>query len=1485
MGRKMLTIVLVSVLLLSGWGTPLFAEDGSGDDPEWNNRPEVFQVNREPAHATLMPYRDVRSALRGEPEKSPRYRSLNGKWHFKWSKNPAERPVEFYKEDYDVSKWDKITVPSNWQLEGYDYPIYTNITYPWTGYEQPQPPRAPTVYNPVGSYRRTFTVPGDWKGDEVFLSFQGVESAFYVWINGKKVGYAEDSYTPDEFRITDYLKPGVNTLAVEVYRWSDGSWLEDQDFTRLSGIFRDVYLYSTPKVHMRDFRVRTDLDEQYRDATLNLRVKVKNYGEQTAEGYVVEAQLYDADKKPVLKQPVTMEVDRLTGGGEVAVEQDRFVENPLKWSAEDPNLYTLVLSLKDDKGKLIETESTRIGFREFEIKGGQMLINGKPIVFKGVNRHEHDPDRGRAITEERMIQDIKLMKKFNINAVRTSHYPNHPKWYELADEYGLYLIDEANIESHGARSTLPASDPRWTANVLDRVQSMVERDKNHPSVLIWSLGNEAGSGDNFRIMAEWIRKTDPTRLIHYEGDNRWTDVESRMYARVESVEEYGKSGNPKPFILCEYAHAMGNSVGNLYQYWDVIEKYPNLQGAFIWDWVEQTLRWPTPKKITVYDDSPNHLAGRLFGKLVDGAEGKGIAGYVTLPNDPALNVTGNQLTLEAWVKPEPTATHSPFVTKGDTQYALKQNGDRLEFFVYDSQQQWVTASAPIPEDWTGKWHHVAGVYDGRSLKLYVDGELKAERAYSSEIAANHFPVNIGRNAENDRLTRAHIDRVRIYKRALSEAEIRDANRRPDAGTVLWLDFEKYDEASYGQKEYFAYGGDWGDYPNDGNFMANGLVSADRTLQPEIWEVKQVYQNIDMRAVDAAKGRIAIENEYLFTNLNQFEATWTLKEDDRVLQKGTLGRLDIAPGETKTIDIPIKKPRLKPGAEYWLNIRFTLAENTSWAEKGHEVAKAQFRMPFVSPEAPALELGKMPPIDVDEEGSRVKVTGKDFGIVFDKGKGTISSFKHRGKELFKAGPMPDFWRAPNDNDKGNGMPERTGIWRHAGRDMKVDRVSVREIGNKAVKIEVHATLPTTRPSRYQVTYTVYGSGDVVVTSTLVPGQGLPEIPAVGMEMIIPGEYEHLTWYGRGPQENYWDRNTGADVGVYRGTVDEQFFPYVEPQETGNKTDVRWAALTNRKGDGLMVSGLPLFELNALHYTEDDLESVKHPYELTKLDDIVLNVNYRQMGVGGDDSWGARPHPEFTLYADRPYSYSFRLRPITRHMSPMEMSKRTVATHALKEIRIDGKPLNGFQPGVTEYEVKLLEGVADRIPTVEAVPVNERVKIEITQAEKLPGRAVIRATSPDGLLNETYAVDFKVVPQLYLSDLEWRSATIGWGSIQRDRSVDSNPLRLLGDDGEVTFEKGIGTHAHSEIVYDLEGKGYRRFESYVGVDREVGGSGSVVFQVWLDGEKAFDSGKMTRETKAKFLSIDLTGKKEMKLVVTDAGDGNGWDHADWADAKFK
>ena len=1036
-------MLLVLLLLLAAGAAPAFVAN------DWEN-PEIIGKNKEPAHATLMVYPDAASAQKGEREASPFFRSLNGTWQFHWVRRPEDRPRRFYEPGFDDRCWDEIPVPSNWQMLGYGYPHYTNIVYPF----KKDPPRIRHEHNPVGSYRRRFTVPAEWKGRQVFLHFDGVESAMYVWVNGREVGYSQGSRTPAEFNITKYLKPGENLLAVEVYRFSDGSYLEDQDFWRLSGIFRDVYLFSTPGLHVRDFWVRTPLDERYRDATLKLNVKLRNYTGKEASG-AVEAALLDAEGGTV----VTLEAQqaRVGPGAEVSLDFEARIQNPRKWTAETPYLYRLLITLKDAGGRVLEVIPADVGFRQVEIKGGQLLLNGKAIYFKGVNRHEHDPDLGHVPTTEMMIRDIKLMKRHNINAVRTSHYPHTPEWYALCDRYGLYLIDEANIESHGMGyrpdQTL-ANKPEWRKAHLDRIESMVERDKNHPSVIIWSMGNEAGDGTNFVAASEWIHRRDPTRPVHYEraGTRPHVDIVSWMYASIRRIVAYAEKNPDRPLILCEYAHAMGNSVGNLQDYWDAFEKYPALQGGFIWDWVDQGLR------------------------------------HETGPGD----------------------------------------------------------------------------------------------------------------------------------------------------------------------EFWAYGGDFGDKPNDGNFCINGLVQPDRKPNPHLNEVKKVYQYIKVFPEDLAAGKIRVRNKYDFISLEFVEGSWEITEDGVKIQEGKLPRLAIGPGEEQVLTLPIEKPELKPGAEYFLTVRFALAKDEPWALKGHVVAWDQLQMPWKAPEAPAADVAGMPEVEVSETEGAVTVKGPEFSVRIGKKSGAIEAYTFRGKKLLTRPLEPNFWRAPIDNDIGNRAPQRLSVWRTAGPGREVKRVEVERVRPQVVRVVAEAILPA-GGSEYRTTYTIYGSGDVVVQADFTPHGPLPELPRFGMQAGIPAEFTRMTWFGRGPHESYWDRLTSVAVGRWSGPSDEQWHLYVRPQETGNKTDVRWAAFTNEEGEGLLAVGMPLLYVSVWPFTMEQLERAEHTYELGRSRDLTLNLDYKQTGVGGDNSWGARPHPEYTLYA-KPYGYRFRLRPLRgKQDDPNALSK--------------------------------------------------------------------------------------------------------------------------------------------------------------------------------------------------------------------------------------
>ena len=1016
--------------------------------PDWED-PVVFSRNAEPPHTTYTPYGSVEDAVRGEPARSPFRISLDGPWKFLWVPKPADAPPDFFKDDHDVSGWIDFPVPANWEFKGYGQPIYLDEAMPFIG----NPPRVPRDNNPVGSYRRTFTVPDAWKGRQVFLSFGGVNSAFTVWVNGRDVGYSEDSKTPTEFNITGFLHPGENTLALRVYRYSDGSWLEAQDMWRISGIERSVHMFSTPEVMIRDFQAIASLDEAYKDGRFRVRAGVRSYRRDEARGYGLSVDLLGPDGAPVFKPPLTCAVSVETGS-EMECALESLVAAPLQWTAETPSLYTLVLSLKDGAGKVVEAVSCRTGFRNVEIRDGRLLVNGVPIRVKGVNRHEHDPRNAKVVTEELMREDIRLMKSFNINAVRTSHYPNVPRWYELCDQYGPYVVDEANIESHGVSfdpdKTL-ANKPEWRAAHLDRTRRMVERDKNHPSIIIWSLGNEAGDGVNFQATYAWIKGRDATRPVQYEGAklNPHTDIFCPMYARIPRLEEYARVQQDRPLIMCEYAHAMGNSVGNLQDYWDVILAHPQLQGGFIWDWVDQ-------------------------------------------------------------------------------------------------------------------------------------GILRAD----------------------------------------------------EQGEPFW-----------------AYGGDFGeqDVPTSKNFCCNGLVLPDRRPHPHAWEVKKVYQYIKTAPVDLGKGAVRIENRFDFTNLKGFSGSWKVVGEGRTIAAGDIPALDIAPHGSAELNLPLPPFASEPGVEYFLTVSWRTPTASPLLPAGHEAAWDQMKLPMFKPVEIAVDPMTLPPLEFTEENDFLRLDGRSFSFVFDKTSGTIASLKYEGTELLKSGPVPDFWRAPTDNDYGNGMPVRCAAWREAGRTRKVTGVTATRLDPGRVRIDVRGELPTVS-SEYTVSCTVHGSGDILITQTFKPGvAGLPELPRFGMQMILPADFDNMSWYGRGPHENYADRRTSAAVGVYSGNIMDQYHPYIRPQENGYKTDVRWAALTNDEGTGILAVGLPLICTAAGRFLWDDYEfgpekGQRHPTDMKPRDLVVFNVDFTQMGVGGDTSWGAKPHDEYMLYP-KEYSYSFRLRPFS------------------------------------------------------------------------------------------------------------------------------------------------------------------------------------------------------------------------------------------------
>lgn len=1024
---------------------------------DWEN-PHLTGIANEYPHATFYPYADIPSALANDPAKSPYYKLLNGTWKFMWSENPDQRPVGFTGKDYGMDGWKEIAVPSTIEIQGYGYPIYVNSSYEFMHLMKPQPPLVPKAYNPVGTFRTTFIVPENWRDHQVYLHFAAVKSFMYVYLNGQRVGMGKDGKTPVEFNVTRYLREGENILGVEVFRWSDGTYLECQDMWRMSGINRDVYLYAAPPVRIRDFQVTAGLFSDYTHGVLNVKAIVqgmsyKDQSEGTGEmAYEVGIALYDP-ANPLIPVVSESQAVMVPVTGEDTILFDRYIPNVKKWSAEYPNLYVFVITLKNLQGRILQSSSCRTGFRTSEIKNGLLLVNGVPVRLKGVNRHEHDPVTGHVISKERMIQDIRLMKQANINTVRTCHYPDDPVWYDLCDEYGLYVIDEANIESHGMGynpdKTL-GNNPEWKAAHLDRTRRMVERDKNHPSVIIWSLGNEAGNGCNFVATYDWIKHRDISRPVQYERAEMAanTDIYCPMYDGIGSLKWYGYTRQTRPDIMCEYAHSMGNSTGNLQDYWDMIESYPQLQGACIWDWVDQGIR----------------------------------------------------------------------VTKQD-----------------------------------------------------------------------------------------------------------DTGSRP----------------------YWAFGGDFGpkDVPSDGNFCCNGIVAPDRTPHPGYYEVRKVYQFVKFFADDLSIPEITVENRYDFFKLEGTQFTWELAGDGKQIYTGVLAPFTLDPKQKKSLFIPIPKFTPEPGVDYYLNLRCVLVNDRGILNKGHVLAYEQFRLPQqVKPEF--TELDKAQPLKVTRKGQQVLIEGKRFSVAFDSLKGILSSIVFNGTEFLQAGPVPNFRRAPTDNDIGNDLYDRCKVWFDASEQRSLTEFRIDRVSDHEVKVTTDLSFRDVN-AKESIQYTVLASGDILVDVAFRPELGkLPEIPRFGLNLQVSGILGNVRYLGRGPWENYWDRNTSSLVGLYKATVDSMFVPYVRPQEYGYRTDVKWFTLTGDDGAGLLFSGSPAICFSALPFSYDDMKGFeqggKHSADLQKRTFIDLNVDYRQQGVGGDDSWGARVHPEYTLPC-KEYSYSFRIRP--------------------------------------------------------------------------------------------------------------------------------------------------------------------------------------------------------------------------------------------------
>ena len=1040
--------------------------------------PKFFKENCMAAHSDHVTYKNEAEAM----EQNSSFRlSLDGIWKFHYAKNDAQTIPGFEAENYNCRPWDDIRVPAHIQMEGYDIPQYANIQYPWDGREDVWRDAVPTDFNPVASYVKYFTLPEGFIKNGLYISFQGVESGFALWLNGSYVGYSEDSFTPSEFDLTPYVKEGENKLAVKVFKWSSSSWCEDQDFYRFSGIFRSVYLYTMPKVHVYDLKVQPVVEESLENAKLVLDMEICGKVE-TVEKSADDAKMQNVSAKITLTgsrddskegaagsvsentiffetisfQPNnTSDTIRFTDTGAATVHFEQQVSHPALWSAEHPDLYTLTVELFDESGNCVEYISQNIGFRRFEMKDGIMTLNGKRIVFKGVNRHEFSSKTGRAVSKEEGLQDIITMKQNNINAIRTCHYPDASGIYELCDRYGLYMIAENNLESHGSwdaashglvpkDTIVPGDNMDWEPMMLDRVNSCYQRDKNHPAILIWSVGNESYGGKVIFDMSEKFRAVDPHRLVHYEGifnDRRYegtSDMESQMYTSVENIKKFLAEHKEKPFICCEYTHAMGNSCGAMHKYTDLTDTEPRYQGGFIWDYIDQSI-------------------------------------------------------------------------------------------------------------------------------------LKKDR--------------------------------------------------------------------YGQ-EFQAYGGDCGERPTDYNFSGNGICyGGGREASPKMQEVKFNYQNISVAFEE--EGKFTVINKNLFADTGEYQCVAILQKNGIVVKKQKIDT-NVAPLSSGTYEIPFEIP---DDAEYAVTVSFVLREDTLWAEAGHEVA---FGQKVYKKEVKSAVPEK--PLKVVRGKVNIGVKGDDFDCLFSLLNGGLVSYRYAGKEMIGKIPMPNFWRAPVDNDNGSMAPGRYAQWKiasmyisHRNGGMFDNVPTTVEETEHSVTITYTYYMPTTPASKCQAAYTVYGDGTVETKLTYDPVEGLPDMPEFGMMFKLNADYDNVEWYGYGPEETYADRRHGAKLGIYKNKAADNMAKYLVPQECGNKVGVRYAKVTDDRGRGLLFSGDEL-SFSALPYTPHELENAAHPYELPQVHYTVVRVALAQMGVGGDDSWGAWVHPEYHIDVTKPLEFTFRFRGI-------------------------------------------------------------------------------------------------------------------------------------------------------------------------------------------------------------------------------------------------
>ncbi len=1206
--------LLAFLLLLCG--AKSFAQN------DWEN-PAVFERNQTKPHVPVTPFAKMEEALKNDRSANAFYLSLNGPWKFRWDATLSEAPVDFYLYESKVNDWGTIDVPSDWQMKGYGHPMFRNVTMDFPEL----PPHVPAYYNPTGSYFRTFEVPAGWDGRQVFLHFEGVKSASYVWINGKEVGYNEGGFEPAEYDVTAYVKPGKNSVAVKVLRYSDGSFLENQDMWRLSGIYRSVYLFAAPKLHMRDYYFFTDFDENYENALFSLEVNIANFS-QKSDQVSVRVNLLDEDLKPIFPKALSQKVKVDKGAGQNVLFGQK-VTKPKQWSAEKPNLYTLTMELLDNKGKVIEAYTSKVGFRETEVKGNAIYVNGKPVKFNGVCSHVHHPENGQTMDAETIKKDFTLMKQFNINSVRTSHYPPNTEYLQLADQYGIYVIVEAGIECHNHEYL--SGDPAWKEAFVDRGRQMVLRDRNHPSVVFWSAGNEAGEGENIKALMEEGRRLDPSRPAWmYGGNNEDIPFENifgpRYWPPIElkNLAEQDPAIDSRPSFMDEYLAATGNSMGGLDDYWELIRKYSRLTGGAIWDWVSPGIKHPL---LILKDQSPKSNHGAIMGRahLVDGKFGKaldlsGHDEWVEFYRDPSLDIVGNAITLELWVKPRKFIHTNYFLSKGNHAYGLIQkDSNTIEFFLHGNERQ--SATCDVPADWEDNWHHLVGIYDGKELKLYVDEALKASHPYNGKIMDSPFPVTIGRDSENHdsetkgMLSNAIIDQVRIYPMAIPADRL---SIMSPADAVLYMDFDSVEE-----KGHF--------YMTGLEGRTYGLIWADRTAQPEMWQVKKSAQPVQFEAINLIQGKVKVTNWYNFTDLSELEFHYSVGQANDVQTK-TMA-IDLPPGQSKVVQIPFEGIDTMSDQDLWLNLSICLKDETPLAPKRHEVAWEQFQIRKQIQKV-VVEQAIYRRVAVSETNDNVIVKGDAFEYTISKKNGQIAKMVYQESSLMSNGPLFNVWRAPLANDIdpwNNGAHSKQQItaglgrsrdnhWRTLGIDKlqyELNDFTYFQPDETSVVVQVwESAYINEKKGEFSnhYSYAINAKGEVTIHLKSITRGAMPEwLPRVGLQFQLPKDFQKVEWFGRGPQENYPDRKSGYKMGTWSSTVDEMTVPYLIPQDYGNHTEVSYVKMTNAAGAGLLVEG-ESFNFSAQPYTTDNLDRAMYPFQLQKADRIYLNIDHKVNGLG-------------------------------------------------------------------------------------------------------------------------------------------------------------------------------------------------------------------------------------------------------------------------------